>query len=121
MQQTQDHAIVLAALAVPSIIVVVTKTDAATPERVNEVRSDALARSARIFGFTPTAIDVAALPGTHIDQLKSLITSTLSPATVPAKDVLSRTFMSTGCFQSRGRDSSLPEASKAASFGGTMK
>ena len=78
MQQTQDHAVVLAALGVPSIIVVVTKTDAATAERVKEVRSDALGRALRIFGFTPPAVEVAALAGTNIDQLKSLIISTLA-------------------------------------------
>ncbi len=78
MQQTQDHAVVLAAVGVSSVILVVTKTDAASLERVEEVRSDALVRCARIFGFTPPAVDVAAIAGTNIDALKGLIISTVA-------------------------------------------
>jgi selenocysteine-specific elongation factor len=77
MQQTQDHAIVLAALAVPAVILVVTKTDAVQPDRVEAVRKDALARCARIFGHTPAAVEVAAPAGRNVDALKKLIVATL--------------------------------------------
>ncbi len=78
MQQTQDHAVVLAAMGVASVILVVTKIDAASPARVDEVRRDALARCARIFGFTPPAVDVAALTGRNIDALKQTIVSVVA-------------------------------------------
>jgi selenocysteine-specific elongation factor len=77
MQQTQDHAAVLAAIGVPAVIVVVTKTDAVSPGRVEEVRTDALLRSAAIFGREPPAIEVAALQGKNVEELKALIVSTL--------------------------------------------
>ena len=78
MQQTQDHAAVLAALGVPAVILVVTKSDAAAPGRVSEVRADAAARCASIFGREPPGIEVSAVAGRNIEELKSLIVSTLS-------------------------------------------
>jgi selenocysteine-specific elongation factor len=78
MQQTQDHAVVLAALDVHSVIVVVTKIDAVSAERVDEVMRDALARAERIFGVTPPGIAVAALARQNIEALKTLIVDTLA-------------------------------------------
>jgi selenocysteine-specific elongation factor len=78
MQQTQDHAVVLAALDIAAVILVVTKADAVSPERVEEVRRDALQRAARIFGATPPSIAVAALARRNIDELKALIVATLA-------------------------------------------
>jgi selenocysteine-specific elongation factor len=78
MQQTQDHALVLAALGVPAVILVVTKTDMVGPERVEAVRVDALARSTSIFGFTPEAVEVSAIAGRNVDELKRLIIATLA-------------------------------------------
>jgi selenocysteine-specific elongation factor len=78
MQQTQDHAVVLAALAVPAVILVITKTDIASPERVREVRRDAERRSAAIFGHESPAIEVSALSRRNLDELKELIVATLA-------------------------------------------
>ncbi len=82
MQQSEDHAAVLAALAVPATILVITKTDAATPERVRAVSGDALGRCRRIFGAELPCVDVSALTGSAIAELKALIVSTL--AALPA-------------------------------------
>jgi selenocysteine-specific elongation factor len=78
MQQTQDHAVVLASLGVPAVILVVTKTDIATPERVWGVRSDAERRASAIFGRECPVIEVSALVPRNVDALKELIVSTLA-------------------------------------------
>jgi selenocysteine-specific elongation factor len=78
MQQTQDHAVVLAALAVPAVILVITKTDIAAPERVREVRQDAEERATAIFGRVLPAIEVSALSRRNLDGLKELIVATLA-------------------------------------------
>lgn len=84
MQQTQDHAVVLSALAVPSVILVITKTDIAPAERVQEVRRDASARCASIFGSEPPTVEVSALAGRNVDALKALIVQTLAGIPEPA-------------------------------------
>jgi selenocysteine-specific elongation factor len=78
MQQTQDHAVVLASLGVPAVILVVTKTDIASGERVQEVRRDAERRCGAIFSRVPPAIEVSALARRNVDELKELIVSTLA-------------------------------------------
>jgi selenocysteine-specific elongation factor len=78
MQQTQDHAMVLAALDVGSVIVVVTKTDAASESRVEDIGRDARARCAKIFGEEPPLIAVSALMGRNVGALKDLIIRTLA-------------------------------------------
>jgi selenocysteine-specific elongation factor len=78
MQQTQDHAIVLAALGVPSIILVVAKIDAVEPSRVEEVGRDSLERCQSIFGYRPSTISVSAHLGKNVQELKALIIETLS-------------------------------------------
>jgi selenocysteine-specific elongation factor len=78
MQQTQDHAVVLAAHGIPVVILVITKIDAAATARVAEVRRDALARAAVIFGAEPVCAEVAALSGAGVDSLKDLIIATLA-------------------------------------------
>jgi selenocysteine-specific elongation factor len=78
MQQTQDHAVVLAALGVPAVILVITKTDIAAPERVQEARRDAERRCSAIFGRVPPAIEVSALTGRNVDALKELVVATLA-------------------------------------------
>jgi selenocysteine-specific elongation factor len=78
MQQTQDHAVVLAAHGIPAVILVITKIDAAATARVAEVRRDALARAAVIFGTEPVCAEVAALSGAGVDSLKDLIIATLA-------------------------------------------
>ena len=84
MQQTQDHAIVLAAVGVSAVILVVTKTDAVSADRVEQVRRDALARCVRIFGVQPPSIDVSALTRRNVDSLKSLIVSTVAGLADPS-------------------------------------
>ena len=78
MQQTQDHAVVLASLGVPAVVLVVTKTDIAAPERVEAVRRDAERRAGAIFGRVPPAIEVSALARRNVDELKALIIATLA-------------------------------------------
>jgi selenocysteine-specific elongation factor len=78
MQQTQDHAVVLQALGVPAIILVITKTDIASPERVAEVRRDAQSRAVAVFGRDLPAIEVSALARRNLDALKDLVVSTLA-------------------------------------------
>jgi selenocysteine-specific elongation factor len=84
MQQTQDHAVVLQALDVPAVILVITKTDIAAPERVQEVRRDASERCRIIFGAEPPAIEVSALAGKNLAPLKELILATLAGIPEPA-------------------------------------
>jgi len=78
MQQTQDHAVVLAALGVPAVILVVTKTDIAGPERVAEVRRDAMARAAAVFGRDLPSVEVSAIARRNLDALKELVVATLA-------------------------------------------
>jgi selenocysteine-specific elongation factor len=78
MQQTQDHALVLAALGVPAVILVVTKTDIASPERVAEVRRDAEGRAAGVFGRPLPAVEVSAIAKRNLDELKALVIATLA-------------------------------------------
>ena len=78
MQQTQDHAVVLASLGVPAVILVVTKTDIAAPERVQAVRRDAERRAGAIFGRVPPAVEVSALARRNVDALKELVVATLA-------------------------------------------
>ena len=78
MQQTQDHAVVLAALGVPAAILVITKTDIATPDRVAEVRRDAEARAAAIFARELPVVEVSALARRNLDALKDLVVATLA-------------------------------------------
>jgi selenocysteine-specific elongation factor len=78
MQQTQDHAVVLASLDVGSVIIVVTKTDAAAESRVEDTGRDARARCAKIFGAEPPCIAVSALTGKNVGALKELIIRTVS-------------------------------------------
>jgi selenocysteine-specific elongation factor len=78
MQQTQDHAIVLAALGVPSVIIVITKIDAASPERIAAVRADAIGRATTIFGSAPESVEVSALTRTNIETLRDRIVTTLA-------------------------------------------
>jgi selenocysteine-specific elongation factor len=78
MQQTQDHAVVLAALGVPAVILVVTKTDIAAPERVAEVRRDAEGRAVAIFGREIPVVEVSAAARRNLDALKELVVSTLA-------------------------------------------
>jgi len=78
MQQTQDHAVVLAALGVPAAILVVTKTDIATSDRVAEVRRDAESRAAAIFARELPVVEVSALARRNLDALKDLVIATLA-------------------------------------------
>jgi small GTP-binding protein len=84
MEQTQDHAVVLQALEVPSVILVITKTDIAAPERVEEVLRDTRERCRIIFGAEPPAIEVSALAGKNLAALKELILATLAGIPEPA-------------------------------------
>ncbi len=83
MQQTQDHAVVLQALGVPAVVLVITKTDIATPERVAEVHRDAVTRAGVVFGRELPAIDVSAVARRNLEALKDLVVATL--ADVPAR------------------------------------
>ncbi len=78
MRQTGDHALVLASLGIGRIILVVTKTDIVEPDRVQEVKIDALRRCERIFGGTLDSIEVSALQGRNIEELKQLIMKNLA-------------------------------------------
>jgi selenocysteine-specific elongation factor len=84
MQQTQDHAVVLQALEVPAVILVITKTDIAAPERVQEVWRDASERCRIIFGAEPPAIEVSALAGKNLAPLREMILATLAGIPEPA-------------------------------------
>jgi selenocysteine-specific elongation factor len=84
MQQSQDHAVVLSALGV-GVILVITKADAAAPERVESVRTDAAGRCHALFGREPPSIAVSALGGKNIAELKALILQTLAALPAPAE------------------------------------
>jgi selenocysteine-specific elongation factor len=78
MQQTQDHAVVLQALGVPAVILVITKTDIASPERVADVRRDAETRAGTVFGRELPVVGVSALARRNLDALKNLVIATLA-------------------------------------------
>jgi selenocysteine-specific elongation factor len=73
MRQSEDHTRVLAALGVRRLVLAVTKSDLAPPERAEEVRRDSLARCARLgYGQVPSLV-VSAHTGRNIAELRELL------------------------------------------------
>ncbi len=78
MQQSGDHARVLRLMGVPRLILVVTKTDLAAPERVEEVQAHSLERLRALGYLEAPALPVAAARGEGIEALRQLILSQLA-------------------------------------------
>ncbi len=82
MQQSEDHLKVLDYLGVPKIILVITKKDMVSPERIRQVEDEALAH---IFARTAKpvpCISVSALNGENIEELRNMILSELKTIVV---------------------------------------
>lgn len=77
MAQSGDHALVLEALRVPRVILVITKKDLASEERIREISVDIANRTEAIFGRTLPRIAVSAKTGENIPLLKRLIEETV--------------------------------------------
>ena len=85
MQQSEDHARVLAALGVGRLALAVTKSDLASPERAEEVRRQALEHCARLgFARVPSLV-VSARTGRNITELCDLLAGLVQDAD-PALD-----------------------------------
>ncbi len=83
MRQTEDHTRVLRAMGVERLIVAVTKSDLAGPERLEQVRDQAIARCGR-FGYpAPPWIAVSARTGANIEALREMILDVLGRARPP--------------------------------------
>ena len=78
MQQSTDHLKVLTIMGVDHIICAVTKTDAVSVERIEEVENEALIHILEITGRSAPAVRVSSLTGEGIEDLKSTILSVLS-------------------------------------------
>jgi len=85
MQQSEDHARVLAALGVGRLALAVTKSDLSSPERAEEVRRQALEHCARLgFAGLPSLV-VSARTGRGIAELRDLLAGLVQDAD-PALD-----------------------------------
>jgi len=85
MQQSEDHARVLAAMGVVRLALAVTKSDLASPDRAEEVRRQALAHCARLgFASVPSLV-VSARTGRNIPELRDLLAGVVQEAD-PALD-----------------------------------
>jgi len=75
MEQSENHARVLCASGIPSVMLVITKIDKASHDRIAAVKADALFRGRAIFGnqASLTTAEVSALANKGIDELKNLI------------------------------------------------
>ena len=83
MRQTEDHTRVLRAMGVERLILVVAKSDLAGPERLEQVRDQAIRRCARLGYPAPPWIAVSARTGANIEALRELILAVLGPARPP--------------------------------------
>ena len=77
MAQSETHARVLRALAVPAVIPVISKADLAAPARLAEVSADVRSRCAAVFGRDEEPVAVSALKNSGIEELKTRILHTL--------------------------------------------
>jgi len=73
MQQSGDHLRVLKYMGITSYILVITKTDLVSPERLKEAEEEALLYCNEITGVKPPSIRVSAAAGENIDLLKEKI------------------------------------------------
>ena len=73
MRQSEDHTRVLSALGVGRLALAVTKCDLAAPERVEEVRREALAQCARLGYAEAPSLAVSARTGQNIAALRELL------------------------------------------------
>ena len=86
MPQSEDHLKVLDYLGVPKIILVITKKDIVSPERIRQVEDEALTKiSARTEESVP-CIAVSALTGENIEDLRKMILLELKDIVVPLSD-----------------------------------
>jgi selenocysteine-specific elongation factor len=83
MRQTEDHTRVLRAMGVERLILVITKSDLAGPERLEQVRNQALERCGRLGYPAPPWIAVSARTGANIEALRELILAVLGPPRPP--------------------------------------
>ena len=83
MPQTGLHASIVASMAAPAVIIVVTKSDAVPEGRPQEVAADARARASIIIGHEPPSLVVSAMTGLGIDQLKGMIDTVLASLPEP--------------------------------------
>jgi len=77
MQQSSDHARVLRLMGVPRLIAVITKTDLASPDRIDQIAEQVAGECARVGYPEVPRIAVSARSGQGIEQLRSLILSEL--------------------------------------------
>jgi selenocysteine-specific elongation factor len=80
MRQTEDHTRVLRAMGVERLILVVTKSDLAGPERLEQVRIQAISRCGRLGYLAAPWIAVSARTGANIEALRELILAVLGRA-----------------------------------------
>ena len=69
MDQSEDHARVLALLGVRSVIVVVSKSDLVPRNRAEETQKDAMERIRQIFGIEPLSEIVSVVSGIGLESL----------------------------------------------------
>ncbi|TFG64461.1 MAG: selenocysteine-specific translation elongation factor [Spirochaetales bacterium] len=88
MSQSRDHALVLEALRVPRVILVITKMDLVSEERLRSLSEEIRTRAEAIFGVGASlpSIAVSAKTGENIEELKILIEKTLGEIPEPRKD-----------------------------------
>lgn len=99
MRQTEDHAHVLKGMGVPSVIMVITKSDLATEERLKAVAADARQRSLALFGYGIDTIFTSATRGEGIEELKELIDhhlARITPRHMPPCLQVDRSFIMSG-------------------------
>ena len=85
MRQSEDHARVLALMAIKPVVLVITKADLVSEEDAELIREDGLDQCERIFGYRPESVVVSALTKDGISRLKQLISLTLADVPEPKK------------------------------------
>lgn len=78
MQQSTDHLRVLSLMDIPRILCAVTKADVVSPDRVEEVRTEAAVRFLELTGLTVDPLPVSSITGSGMADLKTAIVEALS-------------------------------------------
>jgi selenocysteine-specific elongation factor len=99
MCQSEDHLQIIKGMGVPEVILVITKCDIASNDRILEVSHEAQQRCMAVLGYNPDLFVVGALTSEGIDSLAQAIGQTLQRVkknTIPPCLYIDRSFILEG-------------------------
>ncbi len=73
MYQSENHLKVLSSMGIDSVILVISKTDLVTSERIMQIRNSCLEEVRKLTGRTPPSVTVSSRTGEGLEKLKSTI------------------------------------------------